>query len=114
MNDSRHSDYVAHIRRAAMEACEFVSGMDKSAFLADTRTQRAVVMNLIIIGEAATKLMERHAEFVEQRPQVPWRSMRGMRNRVAHGYFDINFEIVWDTVQTALPQLLLVLPDVHD
>ena len=45
MNDSRHSDYVAHIRRAAMEACEFVSGMDKPAFLADTRTQRAVVMS---------------------------------------------------------------------
>lgn len=40
--------------------------------------------------------------------------MRGMRNRVAHGYFDINFEIVWETVQTALPQLLLVLPDVRD
>ena len=114
MSDSRHADYVGHIRRAAMDACEFVAGMDKPAFLADTRTQRAVVMSLIIIGEAATKLMERHADFVAQCPQVPWRSMRGMRNRVAHGYFDINLEIVWDTVQTALPQLLLVLPDLSD
>lgn len=39
-------------------------------------------------------------------PGVPWRSMRGMRNRIAHGYFDINLDVVWDTVQTALPDLL--------
>ena len=43
-------------------------------------------------------------------PHVPWRSMRGMRNRIAHGYFDINLEVVWDTVQIALPELLKVLP----
>ncbi len=38
--------------------------------------------------------------------QVPWRSMRGMRNRIAHGYFEINLDVVWDTVQSALPELL--------
>ena len=84
--------------------------MDKEDFLEDKRTQQAVIMNLIIIGEAATKLMDNHAEFTEIHSKVPWRSMRGMRNRIAHGYFDINLEMVWDTVQKALPELLNNLP----
>jgi uncharacterized protein with HEPN domain len=49
--------------------------------------------------------MSEHAEFVRQYPNVPWRQMRGMRNRMAHGYFDINLDIIWDTVQTSLPDL---------
>jgi uncharacterized protein with HEPN domain len=63
-------------------------------------------MSLIIIGEAATKVADTYPQFAETHPQVPWRSMRGMRNRIAHGYFDINLEIVWETVQSALPKLL--------
>ena len=62
--------------------------------------------SLIIIGEAATKLMDQHPEFVELHPEIPWRNMRGMRNRIAHGYFDINLDVVWDTVQSALPDLI--------
>lgn len=62
-------------------------------------------MSLVIIGEAATQVMERHAEFTQTHALVPWRAMRGMRNRIAHAYFDINLDLVWDTVQTALPQL---------
>lgn len=67
-------------------------------------------MSLVIAGEAATKLMDHHPDFAAAHPQVPWRSMRGMRNRIAHGYFDINLEVVWETVQTALPALLQQLP----
>jgi uncharacterized protein with HEPN domain len=67
-------------------------------------------MSLIIVGEAATKVMDGYAEFAEAHPEVPWRSMRGMRNRIVHGYFDINLEVVWDTVRTALPELLKRLP----
>jgi uncharacterized protein with HEPN domain len=63
-------------------------------------------MSLIIIGEAAAKVMDGHAEFAQTHPEVPWRSMRGMRNRIAHGYFEINLDLVWDTVLTALPELL--------
>lgn len=70
-------------------------------------------MSLIIIGEAATKAMDSHAEFARAHAQLPWRSMRGMRNRIAHGYFDINLDLVWDTVQTALPELLRQLPAVR-
>ena len=110
MSQSRLADYLEHIRQAAGDACAFVQGTDREAFLDDRRTQRAVVMSLVIVGEAASKLMDQYPDFTTAHPQVPWRSMRGMRNRIAHGYFDINLEVVWDTVQTALPELLQQLP----
>lgn len=84
--------------------------MSKAEFLSDKRTQQAVIMSLIVIGEAATKVMDEHEVFCEAHPEVPWRAMRGMRNRIAHGYFDINLELVWETMQTALPDLLAHLP----
>jgi len=101
------------MRQAAADALVFVEGLSKEEFFDDKRTQQAVIMSLVIIGEAATKIMDRYTEFAAQNTQVPWRSMRGMRgmrNRIAHGYFDINLDVVWETVQAALPELLKVLP----
>ena len=115
MNENRLPDYLDHMQQAAQDACSFVEGLDRANFLADKRTQQAVIMSLIIIGEAATKVMDGYANFIQAHPDVPWRSMRGMRNRIAHGYFDINLDVVWETVQTALPALLKQLPAVrHD
>jgi uncharacterized protein with HEPN domain len=88
--------------------------MDKTSFLDDKRTQSAVVMSLVIMGEASTKAMDRHAEFAQRHAEIPWRSMRGMRNRIAHGYFEIDLELVWDTVQTALPALSAQLKVTHE
>lgn len=107
MSVNRLPDYLDHMFQAAGDACGFVQGMAKPDFLEDRRTQQAVIMSLIILGEAATKIMDGHAEFAAAHPLVPWRSMRGMRNRIAHGYFDINLDLVWDTVQTALPDVIL-------
>ena len=113
MNERRLPDYLDHMQQAATDACAFVVGFDQAHFLEDKRTQQAVIMSLIILGEAATKVMDSYAEFAQTHTQVPWRSMRGMRNRIAHGYFDINLDVVWATVQTALPQLLQQLPAVR-
>ena len=110
MNESRLADYLDHMRQAAADACSFVEGLHKEDFLEDKRTQQAVIMSLIIIGEAATKVMDGYAEFAQAHARVQWRSMRGMRNRIAHGYFEINLDVVWDTVRTALPALLKQLP----
>lgn len=112
MNENRLADYLGHMQQAAMDACGFIEGLDKVEFQEDKRTQQAVIMSLIIIGEAATKVMDGYAEFIQAHAQVPWRSMRGMRNRIAHGYFDINLDLVWETVKTALPELLTQLPTV--
>ena len=109
MKESRLSDYLAHMRQAAADAIGFVEGMSRADFLNDKRTQQAVVMSLIVLGEAATKVMDRYPEFANTHPQIPWRNMRGMRNRIAHGYFDIDQDVVWDTVQTALPPLRVAL-----
>ena len=113
MNENRLADYLDHIQQAATDACGFVERLDKDDFLKDKRTQQAVIMSLIIIGEAATKVMDGYAAFTQAHPEVPWRSMRGMRNRIAHGYFDINLDVVWETVQTALPELLNQLSTVR-
>ncbi len=114
MTNNRLPDYLDHMLEAARQACAYVAGMEKEDFLTDKRTQQAVILNLIIIGEASTKLLQHYGDFLVQYPNVPWRSMKGMRNRVAHGYFDINLEVVWETVKTALPQLLEQLPRVRD
>lgn len=106
MSDTRLRDYLSHMQQAAMDACGFVDGVGKSDFLADKRTQQAVIMSLIIIGEAASKIMDGYPSFIQEHLDIPWRGMRGMRNRIAHGYFDINLDVVWETVQTALPELL--------
>lgn len=106
----RLADYLEHMRTPAKEACDFVEGLGKDYFLEDKRTRQAVIMSLIIIGEAATKVMDGYPAFADANPEVPWRSMRGMRNRIAHGYFDIDLDVVGDTVQTALPELLRRYP----
>lgn len=113
MKPERLADYLAHIEQAATDACSFVEGMSREDFLADKRTQQAVVLSLMVIGEAATKLLAQHAEFLAKHPGLPWASMKGMRNRIAHGYFDINLDVVWDTVEKALPGLLKQLPAIR-
>ena len=110
MTDNRLPDYLQHMRQAAADAMTFAEGMSRDDFLADKRTQQAVIMSLVIIGEAASKIMDNDPAFSESHPHVPWRAMRGMRNRIAHGYFEINLDVVWETVRTALPDLLAKLP----
>lgn len=91
----------------AQQALAYVEGCEKPDFLEDKRTQQAVVLNLILIGEEATKVLMAFPAFAEANQAIPWRSMKGMRNRIAHGYHEINMDTVWDTVQQALPALVV-------
>jgi len=72
VNKDRLSDCLDHILEAAGQACSYLQGMSKEDFLSDKRTQQAVTMNLIIIGEAATKLLQEHGEFLNRHPGVSW------------------------------------------
>ena len=101
----RVADYVDHMLEAVRPARAYVAGTEKGDFLVDRKTQQAVIFNVFVIGEAATKLCNEHAEFVAAHSEIPWKQMRGMRNRMAHGYFEIDLDIVWDTVRQALPEL---------
>lgn len=94
MNENRLSDYLEHIFNAALDAREFVRGMTKDEFFADKRTQQAVIMSFVIIGEAAAKIMGEYSAFTQAHAEIPWHGMRGMRNRMAHGYFDIDLNVV--------------------
>jgi Uncharacterized conserved protein len=85
-------------------------GLNFAAFERDKRTQQAVVLNLLLIGEAASRISEGAPGFVAAHPEIPWAPMRGMRNRIAHGYFELDIKVVWDTVGSALPALSRQLP----
>ena len=80
----------------------FTEGMDESAFLADVKTQKAVVMSLINIGELSKSYTD---EFLSAHASIPWHRIRAMRNLAAHKYEMIKPEIVWDTIQISLPEL---------
>ncbi len=102
---NRLPDYLNHMRQAIADAQTFTEGMAAADFMQDRRTQQAVVRSLIVLGEAATKVMDQFPDFAASHAEIPWRNMRGMRKRIARGCFDINLGVVWDTVQTALPAL---------
>ncbi len=110
MSETRLVDYLEHMRQAALDAYSFTDNLTKRDFLEDKKTQRAVVMSLMIIGESTSKIMSVYPDFVESHSDIQWRGMRGMRNRIVHGYFEINLDIVWNTVRTAIPDLIRHLP----
>ncbi len=102
------------ILEAARLATSYVDGMTEDGFLADSRTQQAVAMNLIIIGEAATRLARSYPSFAAAHVDLPWREMINMRNRIAHGYVELDFRIVWRTAQIDLPELLIPLEALYE
>ncbi len=100
MSENRIAFLLDRMRDAAFDAHRFVQGVEKTAFMQDVILQRAVGMSLLMASELAVQLLGKHPEFADEHPDFPWTSMRGMRNRMAHGYFDIDLEKVWSTSQT--------------
>ena len=99
--------HVLHdMLRAAKNAVLFTAGLTELEFSLNEQVQYAVTMALQIIGESAAKLIEKCPEFVAAHAELPVHQMRGMRNRIAHGYFTINQSVVWDTARNRLPQLV--------
>ena len=80
--------------------------MDHSAFLQDEKTVDAVVRNLEVLGEAARQIPD---EFAAGHPDVPWRKITGLRNRIVHDYFGLDLEIIWQIVRNDLPSLRATL-----
>lgn len=80
----------------------YVAGLDRAAFLRDEKTADSVVRNLEVIGEAAARLSE---AFRNRHPDVPWRQIVGLRNRIVHAYFDVDLELVWQIVTVELLDL---------
>jgi uncharacterized protein with HEPN domain len=83
----------------------YVDDMVEHTFLGDEKTQDAVVRNFEVLGEAAHNIEIFHAAFAAEHSDVPWALMYTMRNRVAHGYFKVDYELVWKTIHQDLPEL---------
>lgn len=97
---------VVNILSSAHKCKLYMEDLDQLDFNCDVKTQDSVLMNLIVIGEQATKIIAYHPDFVEANQEIPWQQIRGLRNRVAHGYFDVDLGLIWNTVQNDLPHLI--------
>lgn len=102
MSERPDKDFLSDIQEAARRVATYTAGMTYETFLADTRTQDAVVRNLEIIGEATRNLS---AELRAQHPDMPWKGMVGVRDRLIHHYFGVNLDVVWHIVTTELPDV---------
>ncbi|MDO4223523.1 MAG: DUF86 domain-containing protein, partial [Acinetobacter sp.] len=91
---NRSIDYIAKMIELCNDICLFVEGMDEMTFLADKRTQNAVAMSLIALGEVANKIQQKAPQIIDEFPHIAWKYMRGMRNVIAHGYFELDFVVV--------------------
>lgn len=94
---------LRHMLDAALEAVEFASGHCRSDLEANRMLARALVRDIEIVGEAASQVSPASRQSC---PAIPWASVVGMRNRLIHGYFDIDLDRVWDTVVDDLPALI--------
>lgn len=101
----RVPDYLSHILEAIIRIGRYTENLTEVSFLENEQVQDAVIRNIEIIGEAARNIEQRHRNFADQHPEVPWSDMYLMRNRVSHGYFAVDFEVVWKTIQNDLPEL---------
>ena len=97
---------LRHILDAAREAVTFTQGRSPSDLDADHMLSLALVRLLEIIGEAARGIS---SQFREAHPEIAWSQMAGMRDRLIHGYFDVNLDVVWKTVSDDLPVLVAQL-----
>ena len=100
---------LRHMLDAAKEAVKFAPGKSRKDLDNDRMLTLAITKSIEIIGEAASRVTE---PCKAENENIPWSDISGMRNRLIHGYFDINLDIVWETIQTALPELIESLENI--
>lgn len=96
------SVYLRHILDAIELIEGYIKGVSENEFLTHSMLKDAVAREIEIIGEAASNISD---EFQMKYPEMPWKKMTGIRNKIVHEYFNVNFPVVWDTVQEDIPLL---------
>jgi uncharacterized protein with HEPN domain len=100
--DKEPTVFLQHIRDSLSQIESYVAGYSYEQFLKDKKTQDAVIRQLEMIGEATTNLA---STFKESHPNIPWREIADFRNVLAHEYWDVDIEIVWNAIQEDLSTL---------
>ena len=103
--DLTAGDFLGHILQAADRILQYTKGMTRDGFFDDTLKQDAVIRNIEIIGEAVNNLLEAEPGIAARYPSIPFAEIYGMRNRIAHGYFAVGLNMVWDSVEVDVPDL---------
>lgn len=102
MSERADTDFLDDIQEAVRRVKAYLGAMTYEAFLADIKTQDAVIRNLEIIGEATKSLS---AELRAKYADVPWKGMAGVRDRLIHHYFGVNLDIVWQIASGELSEV---------
>lgn len=101
----RVGDYLGHILQAIERIERYTAGMDEAGFLNSELVQDAALRNIEIVGEAANNILRVAGDFAAAHADIPWQVMYTMRNRVSHGYEQVDLELVWRTIEGDLPAL---------
>ncbi len=103
MSKREDSVRLRHMLDAGREALAFAEGETRAALEADRKLALALLKCIEILGEAASRVSP---ETQESHPEVPWKKIIAMRNRLIHGYYEIDLDLVWDTISTDIPPLM--------
>ncbi len=101
----RVPDYLAHMHDATAKIIRYTSKMSAREFIEDERTQDAVIRCIEVLGEAARNIQRVDPAFTQQHTTINWRGIYGMRNVLAHEYFNIDLETIWELIQRDIPVL---------
>ena len=99
----REEAWLFDMLEAAREAAAFADGLSFAEFEQNRMVELAILKAMEIVGESASQV---GPDTQEAHPEIPWPEIIGMRNRLVHGYFNVNLKRVWETVQQDIPQLI--------
>ena len=97
-----YKDYLLDILSSIQEIEEFIAGMTFEEFVQDRKTVNAVIRSLEVMGEAAKKIP---SEMRNRYPEIPWKYIAGMRDKLIHEYHGVDLEIVWEVIEKEIPPL---------
>jgi uncharacterized protein with HEPN domain len=109
MKDREIQDYINDLIEACEDILSFTKGLSYSDFVGDKRTVNAVIRSLEVIGEATKNLP---ISFRNKYPNIPWKQMAGMRDKLIHEYFGIDKQMIWQAIEKHIPYILPLLKEI--